>query len=372
MDLILVFTIAFLITLILTPLAIKLAKSYGLVDDPRRRPHPAHVQQRIIPRAGGLPIYGAILLSSLLFLPIEKHLIGIFLGITILLIVGLIDDRKKSFSPYLRLLLLFLTAAVAVFSGIGISFVTNPLSKLPFVPTELAGAIIYLDQIRLPIILFGTHQLVLFADIFAFFWIVTLTQIVNWSKGVDGQMPGITLITALTLAFLSLKFYSQGDLQQLNIAKLSFILAGASLGSLIFNWYPAKILPGFSGSTISAYMIAVLAILSGAKVATALLVLAVPTIDFLYTISRRLAQGKSPVWGDRGHLHHRLLDLGLSHQQISLFYILVSVMLGGVSLLLDTNGKLFTISLVAAIFLIFILWVNSFGGWSKQPDQDNG
>lgn len=372
MDIILISLTAFIFTFLATPLTIKLAKKYGLIDNPKLRPHPAHVQNRTIPRAGGLPIYFGIFLTALIFLPITKYLIGIFAGITVLLIMGLFDDKRAYFSPYIRLVLLFLAAALPVGAGVGISFVSNPLQGLPFLPAQFSGQIIHLDQIILPFEFYGPHKIILLADIFALFWIVALTQIVNWSKGVDGQMPGITAVAALTLGLLSLKLYFQGDPNQLNIAKLSFIVLGVSLAFLIFNWHPSKIIPGFSGSAILAFMLAVLSILSGAKVATALLVLAIPAVDFAYTFFRRIYQGKSPVWGDRGHLHHRLLDLGWSHQQISLFYILGSVILGSIALLTDTTNKFFALVTVAILFLGFILWVNSFGGLSKQQDPASG
>lgn len=364
--------ISFVLTCLITPLTIILAKRYGLVDDPQKRPHPAHIHQRVIPRAGGLAIYLGLILSISIFLPIEKYLVGIILGITILLIVGLADDKMIKFNPYLRLALIFFAAAAAVGAGIGISFINNPLIHLPNLPDNLTGPLIRLDQLVIPVEFYGSHKLILFADLLAFFWITTITQVINWSKGVDGQMPGITLVTAVTLGLLSLKFYWLGDPQQLQIAKLAFIVAGTSFGFLIFNWHPAKIFPGFSGSTILAYMLAVLAILSGAKLATALLVLAVPTVDFVYTFWRRVLSGKSPVWGDRGHLHHRLLDLGWSHQQISLFYMLGSAILGAIAVLVDTQSKVFAVAAVATIFAGFILWLNSFGDLSKPPGPANG
>ncbi|MFA5932679.1 MAG: MraY family glycosyltransferase [Microgenomates group bacterium] len=361
-----------IVTLFLTPFVIKFAKKQGLVDDPNKRPHPAHVQTRVIPRAGGLAIYLGIVISSLIFLPVQKYLIGIFAGITLLLIIGIADDKAIKFSPYIRLGLLFIAALFAVGSGIGISFTTNPLSFFSFLPTSWTIPIIRLDEIVYTINFFGTHNIILIADLFALLWIVAITQIINWSKGVDGQMPGITFVTAVVLGLLSLKFFYQGDVNQLNIAKLSFITASVSLGFLFFNWFPSKILPGFSGSTILAFMLAVLAILSGAKVATALLVLAVPATDFIYTFFRRIVSGKSPVWGDRGHLHHKLLDIGWSHRQISLFYILVSVMLGAVALLVSPEVKLFAFIIVVLIFTGLILWLNSFGDYLEPQGRDNG
>ncbi len=363
MEFLLPILTAALITAFSVPVVVYLAKKYGLVDDPINDPHPKKVHKKIIPRAGGLAIYIGILTSSLLFIPVQKYLIGIFLGITLLLIIGLIDDKIRRFSPYTRLFLLFAAAGCAVASGIGIGFVTNPFNP---------STVIFLNQIIIPFEFLGPHQIILIADIFAFLWIISLTQIINWSKGVDGQMPGITLVSSVVLAILSLKFYYQGDLSQLQTAKLAFIVAGVSLGFLVFNWHPSKILPGFSGSTILAFMLAVLSILSGAKVATAILVLAIPTSDFVYTIIRRLLAGKSPVWGDRGHLHHRLLDLGWSHQKIALFYMGLSAMLGAVALGLGSNSKSFVVLITIAATFLFILWINSFGGLSKPQDPDNG
>ncbi|MBI2011428.1 undecaprenyl/decaprenyl-phosphate alpha-N-acetylglucosaminyl 1-phosphate transferase [Candidatus Daviesbacteria bacterium] len=358
---------AFMLTLLAIPITIKLAYKYKLVDDPNLRPHPAHLHKKIIPRAGGLPIFLAIFISSLLFLPLEKQLLGILLGASLLLVVGLVDDRILNFNPYLRLSLLFIAAFIAVSFGVGISFITNPFFNLniPFLPWK--EAVIPFEQIK-----FFDEIGFSSAYIFAFLLIVSLTQVINFSKGVDGQMPGLTLVTSLTLGLLSLKLFFAGDPNQLNLAKLSFILAGGSLGFLIFNWHPAKILPGFSASTILAFMLANLAILSGAKVATTLLVLAIPAIDFSYTILRRILSGRSPVWGDRGHLHHKLLDMGWSHTQISLFYISVSAILGTVALFVDTQSKFFGGLVVMLIFVIFILWINSFGGLSKRSDPDNG
>ena len=358
MELLISTVVAFLVTALALPFTIILAKRFGLIDDPKLRPHPAHTQHRVVPRAGGLAIYFGILTAALIFLPMEKHLLGIILGITILIITGIIDDKVLNFNPYARLALLFLAAGVAVGSGIGISFITNPLAGLQNLPLWLSDSVIRLDGIIIPFDFLGPHKLILLADLFALFWIVTLTEVINWSKGVDGQMPGITAVASIILGLLSIKLFYQGDPNQLNIARLAFITTGASLAFLVFNWHPAKIFPGFSGSTILAFMLAVVSILSGAKIATALLVLAIPAADFVYTFVRRISKGQSPVLGDRGHLHHRLLNLGWSHQQISLFYILGSAMLGATALLASTEVKILVAILAGAAFLGFILWVS--------------
>ncbi len=335
------FLLPFITSLLITILAIlptiKLAKKFDLID-----------RERIIPRAGGLPVFIALFLTMLIFTPLKQPAPAMLIGLIILVVVGIMDDKYKNFSPYLRLISQFIVAILIVLNGLGINFITNPL-----------GGIIHLDQIAfLP-------------QLLATIWIVWVMNMINWSKGVDGQMPGVVAISAIILGLLSLKL-SSPDFSQDNVARLSFMTAGSALGLLIFNWHPAKIFPGFSGSTILGFMLAVLAILSGAKLATAGLVLLIPATDFAYTFIRRILQGKSPVWGDRGHLHHKLLEYGFTHSQISLFYILGSVILGAVALNLSSSGKLFAALLVGGSLLGVILWLNFFGGLSKPRGPDNG
>lgn len=352
MDLLLPPIVSFLLTIVSVPPTIAFAKKFKMLDNPKTRPHPAHTQQRIVPRAGGLPIFIGVVLTMIILTPLEKYTIGILAGLFILLVIGLLDDRYQNLSPYLRLLTQFLAAGAAVWSGVGIGFITNPL-----------GGIIHLDT---------NPQLMLLADFLAVIWIVWVMNMMNWSKGVDGQMPGIVTAAAIILGLLSLKLNLSNDPSQVAVVKLSFITAACAFGFLIFNWHPAKIFPGFSGSTILGFMIAILAILSGGKLATAGLVLLIPATDFAYTFFRRILEGKSPVWGDRGHLHHKLLEQGFSHEQIALFYILGSVILGAAALGLSSSGKLFAALLVGTIILGAILWLNFFGDYSGQRGPDNG
>jgi UDP-GlcNAc:undecaprenyl-phosphate GlcNAc-1-phosphate transferase len=361
-ELIVPFLTALIVTLLTTPITIKFAKKYKLVNDPKKINHPKQIQNRIIPRAGGLSVFIGLMTAIFFFIPFDKHIIGIILATLLLLSVGLLDDVLEDFSPLKRWLLQFIAAGIVVASGVGISFITNPF-----------GGVIRLDGIVFPINFLGTHNIILIADIFALLWIVWMMNMINWAKGVDGQMPGITTVAATTIGFVSLGFYNLGDPNQLPIAMLSFITAGASLGLLVFNWHPSRILPGFSASTILGFMIAVLSILSGAKLATAVLVLLIPSIDFFYTFSRRLLSGKSPFKGDREHLHHLLLDKkGWSHQQISLFYIASCAILGLLATTLSSQGKLFTAIAVGVIVIGGILWLHFFSTSLKQQDPDNG
>ncbi len=229
------FFVSLLVTVFTTPLVIRLALKFKLVDDPKKRPHPAHIQKRIVPRAGGLPIFLGILVPILLFIPLEKYIIGILLGSFVLLLVGLLDDFLMDFNPLLRLILQFFAAAIVVASGVGITFITNPF-----------GGILKLDQFVIPFTFLGFHNIVIIADILALIWIVWVMNIINWSKGVDGQMPGIILVAALVIGWVAYQAFLKGDPNQVYISSLGFITAGASLGFLLFNWYPAKIFLVFS------------------------------------------------------------------------------------------------------------------------------
>lgn len=346
----LTFLVPFLLTLFLVWPTIYWAKKLGLVDDPKTHRHPAVIHQTPIPRAGGLPIFLAILFSILLFITIDKKILGILGGSFLLVLIGLLDD-KYDLNPYLRFLTNILAAAIVVGSGIGISFITNPL-----------GGILRLDQIKITLNFLGSWEFLVLANIFAIFWIVWVLNMLNWAKGVDGQMPGIAAITFLTLAVLTLRFLKD-DPTQMDVLRLSLIGAGASIGFLIFNFHPAKIFPGYS-ATVLGFLIAVIAILSQAKVGTALLVMAIPAIDFFFTIIRRISQGRSPFWGDRLHLHHRLLDLGFSQRQIALSYWAVCAILGTLSLFLRPTQKIFAIVFLGAIVLGGIIWTQ------KQPRKE--
>jgi len=351
--------VAFFFSFLSTPFVARVANYFGLVDNPQVRKHPAHLHKKTVPRAGGLAIYFGILVSACLFLSFSKQLLGIFAGATVLIAVGLLDD-KFDLSPYFRLVTNFLAAVLVVGSGVGIAFITNPFD-----------GIVHLDTLRVKFELFGYHSILVWSDLFALLWIVWCMNMVNWSKGVDGQMPGFVGISALVLGVLSFRFLTT-DLSQWPAASLAFIVAGAFLGFLPFNFYPQKIMPGYGGGSLAGYMLAVLAILSGAKVATAILVLGVPMMDAIYTITRRLYHRRSPVWADRGHLHHKLLALGWSKRGVALFYWLVSAILGAIALNLNSQQKFFTIIFVGVVVGGLILWLNFWATFSRPQDQGNG
>lgn len=360
MNVLLSFGSAALLTCCVTPIVIRLAQYFGLVDDPKVRFHPAHTHKGVIPRAGGLALFIGIAVGVIVFLPLSKLVIGILVGSGLLTLIGLIDD-KKDVNPYLRFLTNAIAAAIVVGLGAGIPYVTNPVT----------GGILHLDTWRISFDLFGRHSILVWADLLAFLWILWTMNIVGWSAGVDGQMPGFVAISALVLGLLSLRF-SSVDPSQMGVTILSSIVAGAFLGFLPWNFYPQKIMPGYGGKTLAGFLLALLGILSYGKLGTALLVLGVPMIDAGYTLIRRMSGKRSPVLADRGHLHHRLLDLGWGKRRVALFYWVVSAILGAIALSVRSQGKLFTLLLAGVGIGGFLLWVNYFSQLSKPQDPDSG
>lgn len=340
--------LAFVATFLVRAIYLK----YGWLDDPSTQNHPKVVHTYPTPRGGGVAIFVTFLISTSLFLGFDKHSIGILLGASLLAIVGFLDDRMD-LNPYLRLVLTFVAASFVVAAGIGIAFITNPF-----------GGIIHLDWPRISFYLLGAQRSIwVISDLFALLWIVWSMNMVNWSKGVDGQLPGIVVVAAVVIALLSFRFTE--DVTQWEVSIFAAITAGSYFGFLPWNFYPQKIMPGYGGGSLAGYFLATLAILSGAKVATAILVLGIPTMDALYTILRRIASGHSPVWGDRGHFHHLLLDLGWSKRRVAIFYWVVSAVLGLLALQLNTQQKFYTIVALAAMVGGILLWFKSFALFSK-------
>lgn len=329
------FVIALIISSAVTYITIMIYKSLGLVDKSTTKQHAKHIHTSPVPRGGGIPIFVAMLFATLTLVKIDPQIAGIFAGAIIILITGILDD-VYDISPYLRLVIGVVAAVIVVASGIGINYISNPLG---------VGVIHFNMQ--------------LITNLLTILWIVWGMNFVNMgAKGLDGQLPGVTMIAAIVMGILSFRFAN--DITAWPSATLSFALAGAYGGLLIFNKYPQKIMPGWGGGALSGYFLAVLAILSGAKVATALIVLGVPLMDVVYVIARRIAAHKSPVWGDTNHLHHQLLKLGYSKSQVAMFYWTVTAILGFVALQLNSQMKIYTILLIAVTVGGALLWINLF------------
>lgn len=329
------FLIALLSTVVLTPLALVFLKKFNVYDDPKIHKHPAIQHKKPIPRGGGIPLFFGILIPCLILLPITPVLLAIYTAGFLALAIGILDDKLDT-SPYLRFFGNFITAGIVVGSSVTIPFITNPF-----------GGILQLDSISFSFIFFSQHVEISLATVAAMIWIVWVMNMLNWSKGVDGQMPGIVAISAAVIGLLSLRF-SLIEQETLTATILSFAIAGSAVGFLFFNFHPAKIFPGY-GATAIYLLLSVVSILSGAKLATAILVMGIPMVDGIFTVGRRILTGHSPFWHDNKHLHHILLRFGLGHRQIALFYWSISATLGLIALMLSSKGKIFAIIMLVAI-----------------------
>jgi len=329
--------LAFALAAAATPVVGLFARRLGMLDTPGgRRVHP-----RPIPRPGGLAI--AIAFGSAIFtfwlvdrlaghpflIPEEVRssrftltAIAALLGMG----VGLVDDIFELRARW-QFLGLLIVAAVIVFAGIHIDFVNDPLSDRV---VELAFPI---------------------AVAFTMFWIVGMNIALNFIDGLDGLAAGVAAIAALTLGGLALL----PQVSEPFVAWMAFTLAGAVAGFLLFNFHPAKLFLGTTGVAFLGTMLAVLSIFGTAKVAAALLVLGVPIIDTFYVLVRRLVSGQPPFAPDRGHFHHRLLDVGLTHQQAVLLIYLMTAALGSLAFMTNGRGQVATFVGLAVLFGVAVM-----------------
>ena len=330
----------------LTPLVRGRAIRLRMVDRPNKR----RVNTRPIPRGGGIAIVAAFIMVAIVLIAvgpglafIERRprveigdLIALLAGGAAAALIGLADDYFDLRARWQLLGQLGL-AFGAVALGIGIGFVNNPFG---------GGVIVFEGP---------------FAVGFTVLWIVGMVNSVNFIDGLDGLSTGIALIAALTLGLISLTT----QIAQPFVALLCFALAGALLGFLRWNFHPAAIFVGTSGTMFIGYTLAVLSILGSAKVAVALLVLGVPIIDTFWIIVRRLVAGRSPFSPDRGHIHHRLLDLGLSHRQTVVLIYAICVGLAILSLVLTGASQVYAflgVFVGTGVLLLLLAW----GGFSDE------
>lgn len=346
--------ISLFLVFISTPITILLARRLKLLDDVTKRKHPANTHKGIIPRAGGLAIFVGIFIAAILFIEVNKIIFGVLLGASLIVLIGLIDDYLD-LSPYLRFILNIIVVLIVIFFGLGIPYLTNPF-----------GGVIRLDTFTIPIDFFGHHTFLLFANLFSLIWIVGMINFINWSSGVDGQMSGFVGISCFFLGILAFRFTGH-DISSVQVALLAFITGGAFLGFLPWNFYPQKIMPGYSGGALGGFMLGVLSILSWGKIGTLALVLSVPLVDAFYVIARRLRHRQSPFRGDAGHFHHRLLEIGWGRRRIAVFYWLVSLMFGFGALLFQREQKVLGILIVTIMLAVFILIIEKVKVRVQQP-----
>jgi UDP-GlcNAc:undecaprenyl-phosphate/decaprenyl-phosphate GlcNAc-1-phosphate transferase len=338
MNYLLYFIISAGLAVFITPWISRLASRFGFVDIPNQ---PRKIHSKPMPMLGGWSLYIVFLVVSLVYVLFgsfsdgmlsEKWLAGIFLGGLVLMIGGALDDKYRL--PAKVTVLFPLTASIiAVWFGIGsgITALTNPF-----------GGHISLAHSILGVSLSGLVVGV---------WIMGMVYTTKLLDGLDGLASGIALIGGLTMFFLSLT----EKVNQPSTATLAIIFAGSLAGYLVYAFNPAKIFLGESGSTFIGFILGVLSVIAGAKIATALLVMGIPILDVAWAIVRRLATGRSPFSPDRQHLHFRLLDLGFSQRQTVLILYGLSAVFGFTAVFLQSKGKLIALGILFCVMIGLII-----------------
>ncbi|HCJ52210.1 MAG: hypothetical protein A2898_00275 [Candidatus Kerfeldbacteria bacterium RIFCSPLOWO2_01_FULL_48_11] len=341
------FLIALGVSIACTVLIRKVSVRKGIMDNPSDDTgRKIHAQPT--PLLGGLALFisfSAVLWGYALFTDrvfggymLPKYLIGITVGGALLMVGGYLDDRFH-LSAKRQITWPILGTLVIIASGIGVSYIQNPFGDS-------------IDLTRWVVTLFSfdglPYRIILLADAFAFVWLMGMMYTTKFLDGLDGLVSGITTIGAFVLFFLSLS----REVAQPETALLAIILAGVTLGFLIFNFHPARIFLGEGGSLWTGFLLGTIAIISGAKIATALLIFGIPILDVAWVIFRRVMSGRSVTQADRQHLHFRLLDVGFSHKQAVIFLWIVTAGFGTAALFLQGKEKVASLVVLAACMVV--------------------
>ncbi len=300
-----------------------LATNLKIVDKPKS--HIKKVHKISIPKLGGNAIFiavtvcvvGALLTSDSLTSGevTQMHYLGLLIGAFVLMLGGYFDD-KYELPPKFSFIAPLVAAGVAIGFGVEVEKLTNPF-----------GGVVYLSELQL-MVMYTTKFL----------------------DGLDGLATSVSTVGAVMVLLLSLTVaYFQPD-----VALLAAIVIGAQLGFLFWNFHPASIFLGEGGSTLVGFLLGTLAVISGGKLATALLVLGIPFLDVVWVVARRFKKGglKQIVTGDRKHLHHRLLKLGLGQRQIVFLYVFVASGFGVLTIFLQSREKL--VALILLLIMMFL------------------
>lgn len=329
--------VAFALSFVLAGSICAVAKRLGLVD----RPDAARkIHARDVPLMGGLAIFLSLALVLLWLLRSGSsltggeitalHYLGFLLGGLVLMIGGYLDDRYR-LPPVATIWAPMIAALVLILFGVEVEKLTNPF-----------GGVIYLQAWQ--------------SDVIVFVWLLVVMYTTKFLDGLDGLATSISTVGAFMIMLLSLTLaYLQPD-----VALMSAIAIGALLGFLFWNLHPAKLFLGEGGSTFVGYLLGTLAVISGGKLATALLVLGIPLLDVIWIVVRRLKEGgvRRVARGDKEHLHHRLLAIGWGQGRIVIVYVLFATVFGALTFFLQSREKLtalIVLALAMALFAFFIV-----------------
>lgn len=328
---ILALAVAFLISFASTPMVISLAHKLNAIDVPKdaRRVH-----KKPTPLIGGLAIFLGFIVSVICFAAIDRETSGILFGCLIIVAVGMIDDITDM-KAIIKLLCQIIAAAVVVYSGVRIEHFANPLARWgigePYIVLN------YWVSVAITI-----------------FWITGICNAVNLIDGLDGLAVGVSSIASICMLAMTL------ITQNVNVAIITAAVAGAGFGFLPYNFNPAKIFMGDTGALFLGFILACISVQGFLKLsavisfAIPILVLGLPIFDTAFAIIRRVLTGRSPMSPDRGHLHHRLLDMGFSQKQtVAILYTLTAV-LCLTAVVISTRGYRRGIFLIVAVMVIVL------------------
>ncbi len=304
------------------------------------------MHKRPMPIAGGVAIYLAATVAILVFIPLNKNIISLLIGSTVILISGLLDD-KFSISPKAKIFFQLVAGLIIALSGSQIEFFTNIIST---------KEVVWLKYLSIPVTLF---------------WICGITNTVNLIDGLDGLAAGISLISAVSLMFIALK------MNLLAVAIIAAAIGGGCLGFLPYNFNPAKIFMGDTGALYLGFMLSYISIQGVMKYATTLmifvpvLVLGVPVFDTAFAMIRRYISGKKIFAADKGHLHHRLLALGLTQRQTVLILYAISLIFGILANVISDFDPVIgiIISLLIIILIFLVGWLSGMFKTVKKEDK---
>lgn len=353
-----IYIICFFIALFVSFLATDYIKNFATRKKIFAFPRDRDLHAKPVPRLGGIAIgFGLIFTIILIYftfpdnfrftdqirLGLDRQILGILIGCVVITLVGIYDDLKD-LKPAKQLFWQIFAATIIVASGIGVNFIRSPWGVLP------------LDQWTWQIFTFNNYSytITFWSDLFTIFWLVTIMNVVNWLDGLDGLAAGVTSISAIVLFILSLILGNN-----MATAILAIILAGSILGFLPWNFNPAKIFMGSAGSYLIGYILGILAIVSGGKLATAIIVLGLPIFDALWVVIRRIISQKSPFASDRRHLHHRLIDAGFSVRKTVIILYLIALVFGLLAII-DTGAEAKFVLIIWVVATLTIIGATTF------------
>ncbi|HPU94883.1 MAG TPA: MraY family glycosyltransferase [Candidatus Gracilibacteria bacterium] len=335
--------VSFLLSFVGVLFAMKIFPKLNLMD----RPAKYGLNRAPIPYYGGIVIFLAFLISVIVFVPLSEHVLWLLGVASVIAIVGFLDDYF-SLPPIVRLVVQIVCGVVIAMAGVYVLSISSPF-----------GGSLKLDSYFL-------YGIPVFGALFTVFWVVLITNSMNFLDGVGGLSSGVSSIAFFTLFALSIRpdLHTNVASQQI-VATISLILALVTLAFTLFDFPKSKILMGDTGSTFLGFMIAALSLFSGGKIATAFIVLGIPILDAFWVIFRRIFEGKKPWHGDLKHLHHRLLSFGLKAPTVLIIIYTISIVFGALAVFATNSKQKFSV-IIGLLVLMFVMAIVLIRGGKRK------